>query len=178
MRKGDWIQTFTGRQFWPLDPRADEVCIEDIAHALSNQCRFAGHTRIFYSVAEHSVRVSDVLPRDLALAGLLHDASEAYLVDLPRPVKRQPEMAAYTNAEHNIMAQIAVHFGISRQFDLDPQIKHVDQVLLATEARDLMCRPPIAWAAMPEALIEPINPWSPLVAEERFLAAFQRLRTR
>lgn len=86
-RKGDWIQTYTGRQFWPLDPKPEEVCIEDIAHALSQQCRYAGHTIRFYSVAQHSVEIALRVPRAAALWGLLHDAAEAYLVDLPRPVK-------------------------------------------------------------------------------------------
>jgi hypothetical protein len=61
---GNWIQTFTGRQYWPLDPREGDVYIEDIAHALSLQCRFTGHCRSFYSVAEHCVRVSHVVPSE------------------------------------------------------------------------------------------------------------------
>ena len=91
-RVGDWIQTMSGVIFYPLDPRPEEIRIEDIAHALSHQCRFAGHCREFYSVAEHSVRVSRELPQEFMLWGLLHDASEAYLVDLPRPIKRWSAM--------------------------------------------------------------------------------------
>ena len=66
-RKGDWMQTYTGRQFWPIDPRANEVHIEDIAHALSMMCRYNGHCRTFYSVAEHSVLVSQHVPPEHAL---------------------------------------------------------------------------------------------------------------
>jgi hypothetical protein len=87
-RKGDWIQTFTGRQYWPLDPHPSDVCIEDIAHHLSMLCRFTGACKRFYSVAEHSVHVSYLVPPELALHGLLHDASEAYCNDIARPVKR------------------------------------------------------------------------------------------
>jgi hypothetical protein len=86
-RKGDWMQTYTGRQFWPIDPRADEIDIVDIAHALSQQCRFAGHCKSFYSVATHSWHTSNVCNSENALWGLLHDAAEAYLVDLPTPIK-------------------------------------------------------------------------------------------
>lgn len=68
-RRGDWIQTFTGRRFWPLDPRPEDVCIEDIAHALSLKCRFGGHCTRFYSVAEHSVHVSNYVPAEFALWG-------------------------------------------------------------------------------------------------------------
>lgn len=176
-RIGDWMQTFTGRQFWPLDPRADEVCIEDIAHALSHQCRFAGHTRTFYSVAEHCVRVAEYLhnqsgDRSLALWGLMHDASEAYLVDLPRPVKRQPSMAPYKEAEKLVTTAIAERFGLPLAFDQDTFVKHADVVLLATEARDLMSRPPNAWAPMPHPLRDSIVPWSSYVAREAFLFAF------
>ena len=83
-RKGDWMQTHSGIQFWPLDPRPEDILIEDIAHALSNQCRFAGHCCFHYSVAQHSVLVSENVPAQDAMWGLLHDAGEAYLVDLPR----------------------------------------------------------------------------------------------
>lgn len=82
-RGAAWILTSTGRQFWPLQPRADEICIEDIAHHLSMQCRFTGATRFHYSVAQHSVLVSQLAPDgENPLWGLLHDAAEAYLVDV------------------------------------------------------------------------------------------------
>jgi hypothetical protein len=96
-RVGDWIQTYSGRQFWPLDPRVEDVHLEDIAHALSNVCRYTGHVREFYSVAEHSVHVSWSCEPEDALWGLLHDASEAYLADMARPVKQN--MPVYVAAE-------------------------------------------------------------------------------
>ncbi len=185
-RVGDWTQTSSGRQFWPLDPRADEVCVEDIAHALSHQCRFAGHTKTFYSVGEHSIRVAYYLEdtlrpslgdqaSEVALWGLLHDASEAYLVDLPRPVKRQPCMQPYRDAEERVSAAIAQRFGLPPRFDHDPRVKHADQVLLATEARDLMKRPPNAWEAMPTPLSEAIDPWESEYTRSLFLTVFARL---
>jgi uncharacterized protein len=133
---GAWIETFTGRRFYVLDPRAQDVSIDDIAHALSMICRFTGHVREFYSVAEHSVRTSYAcLPED-ALWGLLHDASEAYVSDMSRPLKHTPEMLHYREAEHRIMNVIADHFGLDHQ---EPaSVKLADSRLLLTEKRDLM----------------------------------------
>ena len=85
--KDRYLSTYTGKKFYPYDPRPEQICIEDIAHGLSMLCRFAGQCRFFFSVAEHSIAVAHLLPANLKLFGLLHDASEAYLVDLPRPVK-------------------------------------------------------------------------------------------
>ena len=163
MRDGDWIQTYSGVQFWPLDPRADEVKIDDIAHGLANICRFNGHCRVFYSVAEHSVRVSEIVPAPFQLAALFHDAAECYIGDIVRPVKRSLDTALI---EYAILAVIAQKVGFA--VPLHPAIKHADNVLLATEARDLMSRAPNAWAPMPPPLDETITPWSPAQAKERF----------
>src|SRR5258708_302056 len=86
-RRGNWMQTYTGRAYWPADPRAEDVCIEDIAHALSLLCRYTGHCKRFYSVAEHSILISQVVPPEYAFFGLMHDAQEAYINDLARPIK-------------------------------------------------------------------------------------------
>lgn len=148
-RRGDWMQTFSGRQFWPCDPRADEVCIEDIAHALSMQCRFAGHVRKFYSVAEHCVRASWIVPDRFKLAALLHDAAEAYVVDLPRPIKRQPELRAYLHIEERV------------------------------EARDLMGGQSAGkWRLRAEPLPEAIVPWNHEMAEWKFLERFREVAGR
>src|SRR5271165_5200280 len=85
--KDRYLSTYTGKKFFPYDPRPEQICIEDIAHGLSMLCRFVGQCRFFSSVAEHSIAVARLLPANLKLFGLLHDASEAYLADLPRPVK-------------------------------------------------------------------------------------------
>lgn len=172
-RRGDPLLTFTGRNFWPMDPRADEVCIKDIAHALSLQCRFAGHCREFYSVADHSVRVSYVVPPHLAMAGLLHDASEAYLVDVPRPVKRH--LRDYDGIEGLVMQAIWERFPDEPSWGDWQNIHVADNVLLATEARDLMATPPAPWAPLPEPLPEHIVPMSPKDAEMWFLRRFREL---
>ena len=181
-RRGDWQQTFTGRQFWPLDPRAEDIDVRDIAHALALQCRFAGHCRVPYSVAEHSVRVADLLlsetgERDIALAGLLHDASEAYCIDVPRPLK--PWLTGYKAIEREVMLAVERWANLFAGACESPLVKRADEVLLMTEARDLMSPPPAPWSfaqgALAEALAEVIVPWSWEVAERVYLSRFESL---
>jgi 5'-deoxynucleotidase YfbR-like HD superfamily hydrolase len=184
-----YIETFTGRRFQPLAPVVADICIEDIAHALSNQCRFSGHVRHFYSVGEHSVRVSRLIETSLrsmavpaelvrrrALWGLLHDASEAYLVDLPTPLKSHELIGAgYRAAEKALMAAICDRFGLPT---LEPECVHLaDEMLLATEVRDLMFARPEHWAAYAhvETLPERIVPWAPKTVEAEFLRRFEEL---
>src|ERR1700683_336889 len=101
--RGAWIVTFSGRRFYVLDPRPSDVRIEDIAHSLSLQCRFNGHVKNFYSVAQHSVLVSERCDPADALYGLLHDASEAYIGDMSAPLKHTDEMTAFRDAERHVM---------------------------------------------------------------------------
>lgn len=140
-RIGNWMQTYTGRMFWPLDPRPEEVDIEDIAHSLSMQGRFAGHADHWYSIAEHSVYVSRFVPAEHALQALLHDASEAYVVDVPRPVK--PALTNYREIEDRVWEAIAAHFGVPAE--LHPSIKLAENAVLLAEQRDLMKPPPMPW---------------------------------
>lgn len=170
----DWIQTYSGRQFWPLAPAPEDVFIEDIAHALSNICRYAGHCRSFYSVAQHSVLVALNCPPEHQLAGLLHDAAEAYIIDMPRPIKHDESMKAYREIEKNLEAVIFDKFGLPNPLPLI--VKRIDDALLTTERRDLMATPPIPWASCHEApLPEKIEPWSPEFAEKRFLYCYRSL---
>jgi hypothetical protein len=157
----------------PFDPRASEIYIEDIAHALSMQCRWGGACGKWYSVAEHCVRVSWLLnTRVEKLSGLLHDAAEAYLVDLPRPIKKH--LPEYLPAEERIFRCVAERFGISEYLSKDVVL--ADNILCETERRDLM-------PVMPEHLdrtkvsgITPLKkvivPWTQEVAKLSFLNAF------
>lgn len=135
-RRGDWMMTYSGRAFWPLDPRPDEVDIVDIARALSHQCRYNGHCAVFYSVAEHSVKLADWF-RDvqddvgLARQALLHDAAEAYLGDMIRPLKRY--VPDYLEAERAVEAVIFERFGLPAELDI--RVRTADQVIL-TDERD------------------------------------------
>jgi hypothetical protein len=110
VRVGDWMQTFTGMQFWPLDPRPDDVCIIDIAHSLSMLCRYGGHTTRFYSVAEHCCHMCDSATVDNKLWALLHDAGEAYLSDVIRPIK--PFLTNYKEIENRLMKVICDSYSL------------------------------------------------------------------
>jgi 5'-deoxynucleotidase YfbR-like HD superfamily hydrolase len=168
-----YVSTFSGNRFYPLEPRIDRVAIEDIAHGLAYQCRFNGQTCDFYSVAQHSLVVASLVPAQLRLAALLHDAAEAYLGDMVKPLKvLLPEFAAI---EEKVSAIIAATFQID--FSDYAPIKRADLIALATEKRDLMPHSVERWAYLDEirALPEAIVPISPGAAKQAFLAEFYRL---
>ncbi len=176
-RKGGWIQCFSGRPFWPLDPHPEDVCAEDIAHSLSHQCRFAGHCETFYSVAEHSIRCSFIVPPEDALWALLHDSPEAYLVDLPRPVKRSPGLAGtYQRIEARLMGVVCEVYGLPP--DEPESVTEADVRLLQTEARDLMNPHGLGnlWSMGVEPLEERIYPHPPAEVEGIFLARLDELQ--
>lgn len=172
-RHGDWIQTFTGKAFWPLDPRPDEVEISDIAHALAHQCRYAGHVRKFYSVAEHCVLLARTVSPKNRLWALLHDASEAYLVDLPRPVKRA--INGYREHEAQVMTAICVRFGLDPE--MPREVHLADGRILTDERQQAMATPPMPWKA--EEQVEPLGVrlefWTPVYAEIQFMTMFDML---
>jgi uncharacterized protein len=172
VRNGAWIQTVTGKQFWPMDAQPEEVDIEDIAHALSLLCRFNGHCKQFYSVAEHSIHVSKVVSNENAAWGLLHDAAEAYLSDIPQPVKR--ELTLFNEFEDRLLEVIAERFGLPKK--MPPEVKQVDMVMLATEKVALMGKEPKPWAGLPDPL-DPsmIHAWGPKEAKQEFLKRFHEL---
>lgn len=171
-RAGDWMQTFTGVQFWPLDPHLDEIVIEDIAHALAHNCRYNGHCLRFYSVAEHCVHVSRSVPYHLQLSGLLHDASEAYLADIPRPIK--PWLANYADIEKTLEECIAEKYGLI--YPWHPLIKVADESILADEQQQNMEHPPANWNLRHPPLGVTLQFWSPDEAEHEFLKRFRQLR--
>ncbi len=129
-----WILTRTGRRFDLLMPKASQVSTLDIAHALANICRFNGHTSRHYSVAQHSLLVASIVPAEHQLAALLHDATEAYVGDMVRPLKAL--LPDYSEIENGIW------LAICERFNLEPElpacIQEADMVALATERRDLM----------------------------------------
>lgn len=171
-RHGDWLQTATGKAFWPMDPRADEVDLLDIAHALSNLCRYGGHSTGFYSVAEHSVLVSRIVPPEHALQALLHDATEAYLIDVPRPIKRH--LVNYERIEQGLAVVIGEHFGVELAH-LHPAVKKADNDILLAERDQIMAPAPRDWAitgGKPDVMIACMSPKD---AKAFFLARYEEL---
>jgi hypothetical protein len=176
-RVGGWGCTASGRKYWPEDPRREDICIDDIAHALSRQCRYGGHCRDFYSVAQHCVLVSAICPPEDKLWGLLHDASEAYIVDIPRPFKLAEGMEGYMVFERRFMSAICDAFGLPHE--MPASVRAADEIVLASEARDLMPQDGEAgvphWRLTHAAHPEVVRPWHPDTAKSLFLGIFHRL---
>lgn len=170
-----WIETYTGKKFWFLNPQYDQIDIEDIAHSLANQCRFSGHTKVFYSVAQHSIEVSKNSGLH-PLSGLLHDASEAYIHDIPSPVK--PYLTNYHEIEETIMKAVAKRFGIV--WPLPEVVKQADAVVLKSEAQGLLPsqgaewvhKYPTQWEIPPVDIRDILDPAD---AKEAFLQRFTLL---
>lgn len=148
--KDCWIQTYTGKQFFPLEPNIDAICIEDIAYSLGKICRFNGHTTCFYSVAEHCLHVSHFVSKENAMWGLLHDASETYLIDMPRPLK--PVLNGYKEIEERVHKCVAKKFGLC--WPMPKEIKKVDTAILHDEMLRVMSKKPKAW---PQLIYPPLG---------------------
>lgn len=164
-----WIQTYTGKKIDFEAPQIDQINIADIAHGLSNVCRFSGQSSEFYSVAQHSLFVMGQVPDEFKLQALLHDATEAYMSDVPSPIKRLcPD---YKHYELVLWSAIARKFKISAE--LDKSIKTADVRMLATE-RKFVFNDNVLWGPMDD--IKPydlkIEPWDQKYSEMLYLEAF------
>lgn len=171
MDRGGWIQTLSGGRFYPADPRPEEMHIHDIAGALSKLCRYGGHCIRFLSVAEHSVHIARKAPPHIRRAALLHDASEAFLVDVPRPIK--PMLPGYKAMEHRIMEVAAVRFGFD--WPMPPEVKYLDDAILADERAQNMAVTSVAnveWGALHPPLGITLQFWSPEEAAIEFMQVF------
>lgn len=179
-----WMQTFSGEQVWPLVPEGT-IRFIDIAHALSNICRFGGHTKSFYSVAQHSVYASHMVPPDHAKWALLHDAAEAYLGDAIRPLKNSlevfnPDMRSwesFSDHEEQLLKHIGERFGLQWPPPFEA-IEDADLRLLISERRALLQPSPAPWGIFSdmtpgeladlESRTVPIMPLSPMEAKQEF----------
>jgi hypothetical protein len=174
-RIGDWIQTYTGKAVYPMDLRPEDIDIADIAHSLSMQCRFNGHCQQFYSVAEHSVLMARhfVLGgmTEYALPALLHDATEAYLTDVPRPVK--PFLRGYKEAEQRAWLAIAERFGLAPE--LSAHVHDADNRILFDEKSQNMGAGEREWSWSMERLGVKLLFWEPDLAEAAFLQMYWQL---
>jgi hypothetical protein len=179
LEPGPFIQTLSGRRVNPLDAAPEDIDPTDIARALANTCRFGGHSRAFYSVAQHSAIVCDLLAErgatpDELMAALLHDAAEAYLGDLPHPLKHRSELGAqFRQAEKRLEAVIERRFALP---DASARVKPLDRALLATERRTFS---EVTWhwpeLDGAEELDLQIDPWPPERAREEFLLRYERI---
>lgn len=175
-RYGLWIHTYTGQKFYAFDPKPQDVNIDDIAQGLSLTCRFSGQCNQFYSVAQHSVYVSHLVPKELALEGLLHDAPEAYITDIPRPIKHMLDGygGVFGIMESGIYAAIADKFGI---LDVVPEPVHqIDHHIVANEATVLFDPVPewVKWyTPLPNLVIDEVWDWQ--TAKHEFMSRFKEL---
>jgi uncharacterized protein len=179
---GPNLQTVSGRRVNPFDPDPEQLDAGDIARSLANQCRFGGHCRVFYSVAQHSVIVSRLVEErggdaEDAFAALMHDAAEAYLGDMPHPLKhRSPLGAAFKEAEEHLEEAIRVRFDIESR---SPEIKRLDRALLATERRAFSAE---TWHWPELDGVEPLDleltAWAPDRAAAAFAERFAELDAR
>lgn len=156
----DCIRTNTGLFINVFEPTIDMISAEDIAHAQSHQCRWAGHIKRFYSVAQHSVMCMQLAENEDKIAALFHDGSEAYLLDIPTPIKsRMPE---YKEIEHKLMLVIAQKFGF--KYPLNKELKHIDRYMLQLE-----------WDNLADGHNISFKCWTPEEAKENFLSAYYKL---
>lgn len=174
-----WVETYTGKKFYLFSPK-DDFDIRDIAHALANQCRFNGHTSVFYSVAQHCVLIGRYLDHvgydaRYVMAGLLHDAGEAYLGDIVTPLKRLlPKLELY---DHNLMIRIMRWAGININRDIIDAVKEVDNLILYSEKTALLSDK-VVWDLknIGVPLCFRIEPWNAIMAEAQFLDHFRKYK--
>lgn len=183
----EWILTHSGIQYKICSPVPENINLRDIAHALSNICRFGGHTRGFYSVGQHSIHCTQyILSRKdipnryiVALKTLLHDATEAYMGDMVRPLKHTPHMRYYRKLEKCTEVAVFAALGIPLITSKEKgYITEADNVLLMTERRDVMNHGNIEWKGF-----EAFKPWkgisivptNPVTVEAQFISLFDRL---
>lgn len=168
------IQTFTGEMFDVFSPHMEQINLKDISHALSMLCRYGGHSREFYSVAEHCVLMAEHFvgrgEKDLARAALLHDATEAYMGDVVRPLKGQ--LPLYREVEGRLQTLIFMKYGI---YDQVPHgVKEAD-LRITTDERDMLMLPR-PWSIDPvEPLGVMLQCWTHDQAEQAWLDSYWRL---
>lgn len=158
------IRTISGQYVNVFEPNPDTLLIEDIAHALSNQCRFGGHLPRFYSVAQHSLLCYLIAKEDDKYDALMHDASEAYLLDFPKPIKL--EIAQYNEIEHHLMMVLSEKFKFN--YPKSIEVEKVDHYLLKWEWNSIM----LDGLDSADLNFPPIDCMTPDEARKAFLLAY------
>lgn len=167
-----WIVTYTGRHFDFANPRGADIHILDIAEGLSNECRYTGQVG-FYSVAQHSVHCSEIVPPAFAMEALMHDAAEAYCKDISTPLKSL--LPDYKKIERSVELAIRLKYGIP--IEISREVKHADRVMLASERRDFMPHDNSDWELLRgiQPIERKLDRWTPVEARSRFWSRFWEL---
>lgn len=167
------ILTYEGTYFDFTNPGACNFTIKSVAHALSNICRFGGHCKRFYSVAQHCVLLSYIVPPEHALLGLMHEAGEPFCGDMPSPLKMM--LPEYKVIEKRVEAEVLKHFGLVAS--MPPCIKEADMIMLKTEQRDLMPPHENDWSLTMHIrpLKKKIRPWPAWYAKWKFIRRYNEL---
>lgn len=171
--RGPYITTYSGQKFYPDTCEIDHIPIADIAHALSQNCRYNGHLEGFYSVAEHSIIVSHLCHPQQALWGLLHDVTEAFVPDIPRPLK--PFIAGFDDFEAKIMEQVCKRWHLAKE--MPESVAYIDKHIVGEEAAHMFREPP-DWIRFYDRIpraARMFRNWGPAAAEHRFLERYSEL---
>lgn len=172
-----WLGTNSGQVINLLDPDPDSITIEDIACGLSKNCRFNGQLKQWYSVAEHSIHVMALVPDHLKKQALLHDATEAFICDVPTPLKRMLG-DTYHQIEQRLAAAIGKKFNVSLT-ELHPTVMQADRIMVVTE-RDALTENPQNWGPDYEDVIRYPNfqryRHTPRSAEVAFLSMWDKVK--
>lgn len=178
-----YIETYTGRLLTPLDPDPADMSVQDIAHALAMKCRYSGHSRNFYSVAEHSVLMAEWFEKQdcafRALYALLHDANEAYLPDVPSPVKQALPWWAEIEGRMDKAVMRFFNCYLLRDRAIMSDVKRADTRIKLAEAESLLVSGGMsfgAWAQDFTPLPVQVRCWTPARAKQAWLDAYDRLK--
>ena len=192
-KQGGYFTTFSGVKINPLDPEAWKLMnVKDIAHASSNICRFGGHCNKFYPLAQHCVLVSYMCDPEDALAGLLHDGSEAYISDIVRPVKETEMFEFYRKIESKLEWDVVKRFGLKEP--MPKSVKEADMEVVVWEAKNLF-NPTPKWVSdymevhppcrlinllnaskeLEDSFLFPFNCWQPAIAKAKYMKRFLEL---
>lgn len=171
--RGYNMHTYTGHRVYPLDLKEEDIQLLTIAHSLSLQNRYLGHTKFPYSVAQHSIYMSHVVPAEYAFEALMHDAAEAYCGDLIRPIKYSPELVSFREIEDRI------DYIIRNKFRLPPKmsavIKDADTRMAFTEKRDILVPSDADWGVPSIPYEEPIREKNWMDVKAEFIERFAEL---
>jgi len=175
-----WIETFSGKKFTFDEINEDTIDIKDIAHALSLQCRFNGHVDRLYTVGEHCIRVSRLLPVRLKMAGLLHDAAETYIGDFVSPAKNM--FPGIIDLENKILKTIYIKFGVGAlNSEAKKKIDRADKIMVALEAKNFLTNTIYPWAddilKKYDIAVYGLMTMEPEETERQFLIEFYHFKT-